>query len=120
MKKLLAIDDSPNMLFYLTKMLDNHFEVTPACDGKEGLQLAQKKQFDAFICDINMPNMNGYDFIRHIRKIKHYETTPFIFLTSEKNTENIEIGKSLGATGWIIKPIKPEKLLGLILKIFDS
>jgi two-component system chemotaxis response regulator CheY len=121
MKKILIVDDSAMLRDMLTYSLNSGgFEdITSATDGLEALEIAQLREFDLVITDINMPNMNGFELIKALRELKNYKKTPLIVLTTEKSEEMKKNGKNAGATGWIIKPFEPEKLLKVVKLILN-
>jgi len=113
MAKILIVDDSKmlrDMLKYA--LVDGGYsDVTEAVDGVDGLNKANGTHFDLIITDINMPNMNGFELIEHLRAISIYSTKPLLVLTTERSDEMKKKGKSVGATGWIVKPFLPVQLL---------
>jgi two-component system chemotaxis response regulator CheY len=116
MAKILIVDDS-NMLRDMLKyaLMDGGYsDVTEAQDGVVGLEKAKGINFDLIITDINMPNMNGFELIEELRKLDNYKTKPLLVLTTERSDSMKEKGKSVGATGWIVKPFVPEQLLKAI------
>ncbi|MBN2606150.1 MAG: response regulator, partial [Thiotrichales bacterium] len=93
------------------------FELTLASNGQEALDATQQEQFDAIISDINMPVMNGLEFLEKVRAEENYKFTPVLMMTTEASREMKDQGKKLGATGWIVKPFDPAKLPGIIRKV---
>ena len=90
------------------------------CDGKEALAKLESSDVNMVITDLNMPNVDGIGLIKGIRASSRYRYTPVIMLTTEsQETKKLE-GKSAGATGWIIKPFKPEQLLAVAKKILGN
>lgn len=69
------------------------------------------------ITDLNMPNMDGLELIRQVRAMPSFKFTPIIMLTTESQAGKKQEGKQAGATGWIVKPFKPEQLLGVVKKV---
>ena len=116
MAYILAIDDNAVIRDVITFTLQNRHSVTVANNGKEGLKLAEASHFDVIITDIKMPEMNGIEFVKEIRKNKSYASTPILMLTAnlKENKEMLKDSKESGATGWILKPFEPEKLLKTI------
>lgn len=110
MANILAIDDNAVIRDVITFTLHYHHNITVVNSGKEGISLARASQFDVIITDINMPEMNGVEFVKELRKIHSYATTPILMLTAdlEENTKKI---KGSGATAWMLKPFEPSKLL---------
>ncbi|MCK5881001.1 MAG: response regulator [Sinobacterium sp.] len=86
-------------------------------DGVQGLQSAQAEDFDLILTDINMPEMNGIELIGKLRELDAYKHKPILVLTTESSTEMKTKGKSAGATGWIVKPFEPEKLLSALERV---
>jgi two-component system, chemotaxis family, chemotaxis protein CheY len=69
------------------------------------------------LSDVNMPNMGGLDMLRNLRKLTQYKFTPIVLVTTESQLEKKAEGKAAGATGWIVKPFEPEKLLAVVQKV---
>jgi two-component system chemotaxis response regulator CheY len=119
--KMLTVDDSPSVRKMVEFTLKaKGFEVGSAGDGHEALELMAKENFDAIILDINMPRMNGLEFLKKIRGEEAYTSIPVVMLTTEGQEEDKDKAISLGATAYIVKPFKPTQLLGLIEQILPS
>ena len=118
-KRILTIDDSKTMRDMLMLTLqDSGFEVIQAVDGQDGIDvLAREKNVDVIITDINMPKMDGYGVLEHVRKNPMYDATPILVLTTESDTEKKERARGLGATGFIVKPFNPISLVEVIRKV---
>ena len=117
-KKILAVDDSRTMREMVPFTLkDAGYEVIEAEDGKNALTVLNGVKVDAIITDLNMPNMNGFDLIRALRGNATYKFTPILMLTTEGDGSKKEEGKAAGATGWIVKPFNPEKLVEVVKKV---
>lgn len=115
---ILTVDDSASMRQMVTFTLTGAgFEVVEAVDGKDGLAKLTGKKVNMIITDLNMPNMDGIEMIRNIRTMPEYKFIPIILLTTESQDEKKKEGKAAGATGWIVKPFKPEQLLAVIKKV---
>ncbi|MGV6858715.1 MAG: response regulator [bacterium] len=118
MATILAVDDSPSMREMVAFTLERAgFDVVQAGDGVEALELAEKKNINLVLTDINMPNMDGITLIRHLRDLPAYKFTPILTLTTEGGREKKAEGKSAGATGWIVKPFDPDTLVSVINKV---
>ncbi len=116
MKKALAIDDSATMRNLVKMTLEAEgFSVDTAENGQEALEKARKEKYDLIISDINMPVMNGLEFLREFRTINRI--TPVLMLTTETEASKKEEAKRLGATGWIVKPFKPEDLIKVVKRV---
>ena len=111
--KILAVDDSRTMRDMLTIALTGAgMEVVLAEDGVHGLEVLDAGEIpDAIISDINMPRLDGFGFIRAVRAIDHLRAVPILVLTTESAPELRERARAAGATGWIVKPFDPGKLI---------
>lgn len=118
MKKILTVDDSASMRAMVAFTLKAQgFDVTEAVNGQEGLDKAKAGTFDLVISDVNMPVMDGIEFIGLLRKEESYRFTPILMLTTESGMDKKQEGKSAGATGWIVKPFDPQKLVAVVNKV---
>lgn len=117
MKKILYVDDANSLRQLVEMVLAKDYALQIAENGALGLEKAKKEQFDLIISDVNMPVMNGLEMLTAIRALENYKYTPVLMLTTEASSEMKEKGKSLGATGWIIKPFDPEKLTKLVERV---
>jgi two-component system chemotaxis response regulator CheY len=93
------------------------FDVFQAVDGQDGINVLAKEEVDVVITDINMPVMDGYEVIQHIRNHRHYDATPILVLTTESDKEKKERARGLGANGFIVKPFNPVSLVEVIRKV---
>lgn len=117
-KRILTIDDSKTIRDMLAFTLGRAgFEVVQAEDGRKGLDAAKAAAFDVIITDINMPVMDGITFIREARLLPACKATPILVLTTETSDEKKSQARAAGATGWIVKPFDPAKLLAVIGKV---
>jgi two-component system chemotaxis response regulator CheY len=118
-KLIMTVDDSATMRQMVGFTLKTAgYEVVEAIDGKEALtRLSGEKPFDMIITDLNMPNLDGIELIRQVRTDPNHRFTPIILLTTESDELKKQMGKAAGATGWIVKPFKPEQLLAVIKKV---
>lgn len=113
--KILAVDDSPSMRSMISFTLKRAgYESYAADDGVTGLEAAQNGDYDLVITDINMPNMDGITLIEHLRQLDNYKHKPILVLTTESGNDIKQQGKNAGATGWIVKPFDPDKLLSAL------
>lgn len=117
MKKILYVDDAHSLRQLMDMVLSKHYQISLAENGAVGLEMAKKSNFDLVISDINMPVMNGFELLSSLRKLEEYKFTPILMLTTEANAEMKEQGKQSGATGWIIKPFDPDKILKVIERV---
>ena len=93
------------------------FAVVEAANGQEALAALSPQKVDLIITDLNMPVMDGIEFIRNARKLPVARFTPILMLTTESQAEKKQQGKAAGATGWIVKPFHPGKLVDVIAKV---
>lgn len=116
--QVMAVDDSKTMRDMISHTLkSNGYDVLLAEDGKQALEMLGTKKADVVITDLNMPNMNGLDLIKSLRTQPAYRTTPILMLTTESDETKKAAGKQAGATGWIVKPFNPEKLIAVIQRV---
>lgn len=121
MQVILVVDDSPSVLHMLTAVLTSKgFEVITAASGCEALQIMDGRRIDLVVTDLLMPEMDGIDLIREIRKDTGYGKIPILMLTTQSNEEMRKKGKAAGATGWITKPFSWDGLAALIRKTIGS
>ena len=117
-KRILTIDDSKTIRDMLMLTLaDAGFDVLQAVDGKDGLDVLDREQVDVVITDINMPKMDGYEVIRHMRSNSAHKTTPILVLTTESEADKKNLARAAGATGWMVKPFDPDRLIATINKV---
>jgi two-component system chemotaxis response regulator CheY len=117
-KRILTIDDSKTMRDMLMLTLSNNgFEVLQAVDGLDGLDVLGRETVDVVITDINMPKLDGYGVIQHMRERAEYDDLPILVLTTESDNEKKERARKLGATGFIIKPFNPTGLVDVLRKV---
>jgi two-component system chemotaxis response regulator CheY len=117
-KKILTVDDSRTMRQMLELTLTSAgFEVVQASDGVEGLQTLESSNPDVIVTDINMPRMDGFEFIEGVRTNERHRAIPILVLTTEADGEKKDRARRAGATGWIVKPFDPEKLVNAIKRV---
>lgn len=120
MARILAVDDSASMrqMVGITLSGAGH-QVKQAADGVEALEIAERQKFDLVITDVNMPNMDGITLVRELRARANYRYVPLLVLTTEATVERKQLGKAAGATGWLVKPFNPERLLATVAKVLS-
>ncbi len=117
-KTILTVDDSRTMREMLLLALeDAGYHVLQAEDGIRGLEVLQDKRADVIITDINMPRLDGFGFIEHVRRDTSHRAVPILVLTTESDAEKKSRARSAGATGWIVKPFHPVKLVDAIRRV---
>src|SRR6201995_1204062 len=119
MPRILAVDDSPSMRQMVGVTLKSAgYEVLEACDGQEALNMAKEQAaVDLVITDVNMPNMDGITLVRELRLLPHFRGVPLLVLTTEATEKKKQEGKAAGATGWIVKPFDPQRLLSAVARV---
>jgi two-component system, chemotaxis family, chemotaxis protein CheY len=120
MKKILLVDDSATIRNIIRNGLTSAFEVCEAEDGVKALDMIPScSPVSLFLLDVNMPNMDGLTLLEKIRQMPDHKTTPVLMLTTETKEEFRTKAKQLGATGWVVKPCEPDKLLDTIQHILS-
>lgn len=115
---VVAVDDSRTMREMIRFTLNQAgFEIHLAEDGLHGLEVLEEQSPDVIITDINMPNLDGFGFIDAVRKREDTGAIPILVLTTESSAELKSRARAAGATGWIVKPFDPDKLIGAIQKV---
>jgi two-component system chemotaxis response regulator CheY len=114
----LIVDDSISVRQMVAYTLSQAgFTVLEAGNGEEGLRVLDGRRIDVIITDLNMPVMDGIAFIRAVRARAATRFTPVLMLTTESQATKKAEGKSAGATGWIVKPFQPDRLLDTIRRV---
>lgn len=118
MTKVLVVDDSNSIRQMVSFTLKSAgFTTVEGKDGLEGLSKAKSETFDLVISDVNMPNMDGIELCQALRQLPDFKFTPILMLTTESSADMKMRGKAAGATGWLVKPFNPEKLLATIKRV---
>lgn len=117
-KTIMTVDDSASVRQMVTFTLKGAgYSVVEAIDGKDALSKLNSTQVNMLITDLNMPNLDGIGLIRAVRANPSYKFIPIVMLTTESQDSKKQEGKSAGATGWIVKPFKPDQLLAVVKKV---
>lgn len=115
---ILTVDDSRTMRDMLMLALtDAGYRVVQAEDGVHGLEVLKNEMPQVVITDINMPRMDGFGFIENVRKSDKHRAIPILVLTTESDAEKKDRARRAGATGWIVKPFDPVKLVNAIRRV---
>lgn len=118
MPLILAVDDSPSMRKMVSFTLTGAgHQVVEAVDGVDAFEKAQAQVFDLILTDQNMPRLDGLGLTRKLREHPQYKATPILMLTTESSDLMKQAGREAGATGWLVKPFDPARLLEVIKKV---
>jgi two-component system chemotaxis response regulator CheY len=116
--RILTVDDSASMRALLNHALTSQgFDVSQAEDGEVALEWLALNEVDVVITDINMPRLDGFGLIEKLRQGNRHRDRPILVLTTESSEEKKARARSAGATGWIVKPFDPEKLVAAVRRV---
>ncbi len=114
-KRLLLIDDDPNLILLVKDYLEfRGYEVITAEHGQEALDVLQKDTPDMIICDVMMPQMDGYSLVEHVRKDPRTSWIPVLFLSAKGQSQDRVKGLNTGADVYMVKPFEPEELVAQV------
>ena len=117
-KTILVIDDSASLRQVVRMALTGAgYDVIEAGDGKAALALLDGRQVNMAVCDINMPIMNGIEFLKAAKQLAAYKFMPILMLTTESQDAKKEEGKAAGAKAWMVKPFSPTQLVNAVGKL---
>jgi len=117
-KVIMTADDSVSVRQMVSFTLkDAGYEVVEAEDGRDALSKLNSADVNMLITDLNMPNMDGIELIKEVRAQQQFKFMPIVLLTTESQDNKKKEGKAAGATGWIVKPFKPEQLVAVVKKL---
>lgn len=111
---LVAEDYKPLLLAIQSILEAEGYAVLAASNGEEALRLMERVRPDLILADIMMPGMNGYAFLEAVRSRPEWSSIPFIFLSARAEQEDLEKGKAMGVTGYLIKPFEPQELIEIV------
>jgi CheY-like chemotaxis protein len=112
MKKVLIIEDNIEIRENIVEFLSlEGYNMSEATDGKTGLQLVKELFPDIILCDIQMPNLNGYEVLQSLKENESTKNIPFIFLTANVEKKDVAAGLEMGADGYVSKPFETHILL---------
>ena len=118
MHSILAVDDSISMRQMVTFTLESAgFNVVEAVDGQDALDKANQFDFNLVLADQNMPRLDGIGLTKKLRDNPKFKDTPILILTTESGDAMKQAGRAAGATGWMVKPFDPAKLIEVIRKV---
>lgn len=117
-KLIMTADDSTSIRQMVSFTLKQAgYDIIEAVDGQDAVNKLSDSRIDMLLTDLNMPNMDGFELIKAVRAMPQFKFIPIIMLTTESQAGMKQKGKAAGATGWIVKPFKPEQLLAVIKKV---
>ena len=116
-KKILIVDDEPTVIKVLSKLLNKHYVVIKARNGEEAVGMAGSQKPDLILMDLMMPKMDGYHSCHVIKTDTKTKTIPVVMLTAINQTLNVQLGKMMGADGYITKPFNTKELLDTVDKL---
>ena len=118
MHSILAVDDSASMRQMVAFTLKNAgYSVVEAVDVQDALEKTGKSDFDLVLTDQNMPRLDGIGLTKKLRGQPKFKNTPILILTTESSDQMKQAGRAAGATGWLVKPFDPAKLIEVIKKV---
>jgi two-component system chemotaxis response regulator CheY len=117
-KTIMVIDDSASLRAVVGIALKSAgYNVIEGCDGRDALSKLGGQRVNLIVCDVNMPNMDGITFVKELKLLPNHKFTPVIMLTTESQEGKKREGQAAGAKAWVVKPFKPDVLLGAIAKL---
>jgi two-component system chemotaxis response regulator CheY len=117
-KTIMIVDDSASMRQVVGIALKGAgYEVIEGRDGRDALSRLTGQKVHLIISDVNMPVMDGIEFLKAVKQMGSYKFTPIIMLTTESAEEKKRQGQVAGARAWVVKPFRPEQLLGAVQKL---
>ena len=119
-KKVLIVDDEPNVRRLSRKILSNTFDVVEAEDGKQAIEIANNQKPDVILMDMMMPKMDGLTACHAIKKDPTTKSIPVIMVTAIGFELNIKLSQQMGATGYVTKPFTPKDLLDKIAQVLQA
>jgi CRP/FNR family transcriptional regulator, cyclic AMP receptor protein len=119
--KILIVEDNEPIRENTAELLELYnYTVLTANNGEEGLDIAIRVIPDLILCDIQMPVMNGYHLLEHIRKLPQLNNSFFVFFTAFSEKKEIEMGLQIGANDYIVKPFSGDELLSKLKKLLGE
>ena len=118
-KTILVVDDSSSLRQVVCIALkQGGYDVIEACDGQDALgKLLSASKVNLIISDVNMPVMDGITFVKEVKRLPQHKFTPIIMLTTESQDSKRQEGQAAGAKAWVVKPFKPDQMLGAVAKL---
>ncbi len=118
MASILAVDDSASLRQMVAFTLKSSgYHVIEAVDGQDAVEKLREHSVDLVLTDQNMPRMDGLTLVRHLRSQPAFKHVPILVLTTESSDEMKQAGRAAGATGWMVKPFDPKRLIDVVGKV---
>ncbi len=118
-KTILVVDDTPENIDILVGILGATYTVKAALNGEKAVKRANKQPPDLILLDVMMPGMDGYEVFEQLKSESSTENIPVIFVTGHSEGAEKEKGMAMGASGYLTKPIDPEKLISMLNKVLS-
>lgn len=116
--RALVVDDSATMRSFVSGALESvGFDVTQAKSGLDALRILPKERFDVIVTDVNMPDINGLELVRYVRKSVAHARTPLVIISTDGRERDRDRGMHLGASAYLVKPFTPEALTSLVQRV---
>ena len=120
-KKVMVVDDSPSLREVVGIALRTAgYEVSEAENGQDALAKLGQGRVNLVICDVNMPVMDGIEFLKQVKKRPEYRFLPILMLTTESRESRKEEGQLAGARAWVVKPFRPEQILNAVSRLMPA
>ena len=120
-KTIMVVDDSASLRQVVSIALKGAgYDIIEASDGKDGLSKLTGQKVHLIVSDVNMPNMDGLTFVKELKAKPEYRFTPVIMLTTEAGEDKKAMGQAAGAKAWVVKPFKPDQILGAVAKLVQA
>ncbi|MDF1535556.1 MAG: response regulator [bacterium] len=119
-RTVMIVDDSATMrMMVVFTLQEAGYTMIEAVSGTDAFEKLEKNDVDMIIADLHMPQMDGITLVKMIRSHKDYHLIPIVILTTEDRESIREQGREAGATGWMVKPFKPEQLVAITRKVLE-
>ncbi len=117
-KTIMIVDDSASLRQVVGIALRSAgYDVLEGCDGRDALGKLRGQKVHLIISDVNMPNMDGISFVKALKTFPAYKFTPVVMLTTESEASKKAEGQAAGAKAWVVKPFKPDQMIGVVQKL---
>lgn len=117
-KTVMIVDDSSSLRTVVGMALKGAgYDVIEGCDGKDALNKLTGQKVHLIITDLNMPVMDGIEFVKQVKQHPNYKFTPIIMLTTEGQENKKQEGQAAGVKAWVVKPFQPDQMLGAVAKL---